>query len=140
MDALSADSTRKLEALRIGLSRTLDALHKAGHQVLLVQTIPHVKWDPSRCGLPAIISGQCTAAITLDDAIKPGLAVRGVLTEVARDAGAGVWDPVEALCPDRTCSTVAPTFVRYRDSAHTSVPQSNAFAPEIRTAIASAGN
>ena len=139
MDALSADSTRKLEALRISLSRTVDALHKAGHQVLLVQTIPYVKWDPSRCGLPAIIRGQCTAATTLDNAIKPGLAVRGVLTEIARDAGAGVWDPVEALCPDQTCSTVTPAFVRYRDSAHISVPQSSALAPEIRRAITSAG-
>ncbi|WP_144418199.1 acyltransferase family protein [Mycobacterium sp. EPa45] len=139
IDTLSADSTRKIEALRTGLARTVRALHNAGHRVLLVQTIPHISWDPSRCGFLVIIRGQCAASTTLDNAIRPGLAARRVLAEVARDVGAAIWDPAEPLCPAGTCSTVAPAFVRYRDSAHISVPQSVALAAEIRTAIASAG-
>jgi peptidoglycan/LPS O-acetylase OafA/YrhL len=135
--SLSSDPAQKLAALRSGLRRTVEALHNAGHQVLLVQTIPHVKWDPSRCGLLVIMREQCTAQTTLESAIEPGLAARSLLLDVARGSNADIWDPVRPLCPAGACSTEAPSLVRYRDSAHVSVPQSVALAPDIRDAIAS---
>ena len=139
VDSLSSDPVQKLAAFRIGLRRTVETLRSAGHQVLLVQTIPHVKWNPSRCGLLVIMRGQCTAQTTLENAIGPGLATRSALADVARSSKADVWDPVIPLCPAGSCSTEAPSFVRYRDSAHISVPQSDALAPDIRDAIASVG-
>jgi peptidoglycan/LPS O-acetylase OafA/YrhL len=139
VDSLSSDSVQKLAALEKGLRRTVETLRSAGHQVLLVQTIPHVKWDPSRCGLLVIMRDQCAAQTTLENAIKPGLEARSVLVEVARGLKADIWDPVNPLCPARLCSTEAPSFVRYRDAAHISVPQSVALGPDIRDAIASVG-
>ncbi|BBY59326.1 acyltransferase [Mycolicibacterium sarraceniae] len=139
IEALSTESSRKVAALRIGLLRTVETLMSAGQKVLLIQTIPHLNWDPSRCNLFDVIEKRCATETTLEAAITPVLATRSVLKEVAHDTGAAIWDPAAALCPAQVCSTEAPNFVRYRDSAHISVPQSAALAPDLQAAIASAG-
>lgn len=48
-----------------------------------------------------------------------------------------ILDSIVPLCPDGICSTQAPSFTRYQDTDHISVPQSIDLTDEFRQAIAS---
>jgi peptidoglycan/LPS O-acetylase OafA/YrhL len=138
---LSAEPSQKLEAFATGLSRTVNELRTAGHQVLVFQTIPHARnWAPTKCSVLTILRGGCIVTRTLQEALEDQLAVRAVIAAVTHASKVSVWDPARSLCPDDYCSTEAPSFVRYRDVAHISVPQAVALGPTIRDLIKSTGN
>jgi|KBSSwiStaDraftv2_1062776.scaffolds.fasta_scaffold02149_1 peptidoglycan/LPS O-acetylase OafA/YrhL len=139
---ISIEPRTKLAAFRIDLLRTVDEIRKAGHKVLLVQTVPHWYsdtagniWDPRLCTNVAAISGNCSAERPLADALADRKSVRLVLAETAEAAKAGVWDPAIPLCPAQTCSTNAPSFGRYRDRGHISIRQSSELARDIEWAL-----
>lgn len=142
-DDMSTDSSRKIAAFETALRATAAALAADGHDVLLVQTaippwidgVGRSAWDPARCDLRAIIEDECVADFALADVLSDKEQVRSVVTEVARDTGAGVWDALAAVCPEGICSTESPAFTRYHDQFHISVAQSVALAPDIRENI-----
>jgi peptidoglycan/LPS O-acetylase OafA/YrhL len=136
---MSNQQDRKLEALTSGLVRTVDSLTKAGHGVLLVQTVPRWdEWNPGRCNLATIVRGQCTREVPLDVATAHTKSVRSALDKVARAAKVDIFDPLVSLCPTEVCSTEAPTFTRYKDTSHISVPQSIDLAPDFQRVISGA--
>ena len=85
----------------------------------------------------SVLRGSCAAEHPLDQALADTEDVRAVISQVASQEGAKVWDPADALCPDDLCSTSGPGYIRYRDSGHISVPQANALAPIIQEVLAS---
>jgi len=139
---LSSEPDQKMVAFRSGLLRTVENLKGAGHQILLVQTQPswpRALWDPSRCTPIAIVEARCSAERSLENLNQDQLAARSALDEFAKTPNVAVWDLPALLCPAGKCSTETPTFTRYRDGSHISVPQSIALTSDIREAIESVG-
>ena len=132
-----------MSQFRAGLSDTIQQIRGDGHQVLLVQKVPDWGgpggngWDPRLCPMISILRGSCAAELPLDQALAHRVDERAVISQVASREGATVWDPADSLCPDDTCSTSGPGYIRYTDATHISVPQAKALAPTIREVLAS---
>lgn len=138
-DAISVEPANKLIALHDGLTRTVETLHHAGHEVLLVQTIPRWAgedtWATAGCTVARIRDDGCEQFMPIERAIGRQGAVRVVVTDVAAETGTAVFDPWPVLCPTPVCSTNHPDgFPRYyRDGIHVSVLQGGAMAPRFET-------
>ena len=130
------------EALAIyedGMGRTIDRLHAAGHEVLVIQSVPQwpngSKADPRRCSTLEVALGDCTESMTRLDALGRQGQARSATEAAALSSGAVIWDPWVRLCPERECRSGADARTRYRDANHLSVDQSRALAPDLESAI-----
>jgi peptidoglycan/LPS O-acetylase OafA/YrhL len=132
---LSNNSSQKIVTFREGLTQTVAAIRKAGHNVLLVQDTPVLGWDPSRCSFLTVAHGSCKKEVPLEVALANVSELRQVMGDTARASKTGVFDSVAFLCSPETCSTEAPGFTRYSDTNHISVSQSVALAPDLAIAI-----
>jgi hypothetical protein len=54
---------------------------------------------------------------------------REMLTRLGNRPGAEYFDTWKHMCTNGVCATNGPGFFRYRDGAHISIGQSEAFAP-----------
>lgn len=128
------DEAAKISQMRDSLARTVRSLQAAGHEVLLLQTVPHFTgafaWTPENCTLIASLQG-CSKEMPLADAIAQSSAVRIVLDEVGKETGAPVYDFSGEICPEGTCSTVRDGLPVYRDGTHISVDMSHALAAAL---------
>lgn len=142
-DARSAEPAAKLVALREGLTRTVESLKQAGHEVLVVQTIPRWagqdNWATAGCTVARIRADGCEQSMPVERALSRQGAVRDVIADIATETGAAVFDPWPVLCPDAVCSTNHPDgYPRYyRDGIHVSVRQGEAMAPQFETVLKS---
>lgn len=123
------------------LSDTVQPLQEAGHEVLLVQTVPHWGLDRSpdwqACTTLKLLADGCQKKMPIAEVSERQGAVAHVVDEVATSTTAGLLDLTEEICPDSMCSAVsADGMVRYRDDVHITVNQSRALAPNFESAIA----
>jgi len=140
--APSQDPRAKLEALSSGLSAAVRSLQGAGHTVLLVQAIPH--WGDQKtaegwneCSALELMTKKCSSTMSIRDATSRQGAAADVVNVVARGNGIEVLDLSSELCSSGTCSSVAPNgMIRYSDSTHITVPQSEALIEPFTKAIA----
>ena len=100
------------KALDSGLTRTVEQLQKAGHQVLLLQTIPQYVEPPYIAGTLdcngwKAIRNSCrwTSRMPLDFANQLQQASRKGVLSAAAKTGASVLDFRTYFCPDSECST-----------------------------------
>ncbi len=124
-------------------SRMTDAvrpLQESGHDVLLVQTVPH--WGGARslnwqaCTTLKLLWDGCQRGMPVDDVTARQGAIADVIAEVAERTASGVLDLTDEICPGGTCSAVSGDgMVRYRDGVHITVDQSHALAPAFEGAI-----
>jgi hypothetical protein len=139
--SVTVDTQEKLAALREGLSDTVTRLQKAGHKVLLIQTVPQWKgdsaWAPDRCTFFSVLSRDCRQDMTVAAAESRQGSVRQVVKEVAVETGASELDTWPLLCDATKCSTETDGLIRYRDSSHITVMQSEALAEVFADAITS---
>jgi len=132
--ALSS-TEKKLQQWRVAMSAMVTRLQRAGHQVALVQAIPHWsqqnRWDPVDCSAASLVlvRGGCDATVSLVSSEQQDGATRAAIASLAEAAGVGVIDPGPTMCPSGTCSVRGPGFIRLSDSGHISAPQSRALAP-----------
>lgn len=108
------------------------ALKAHGHDIVVVQTIPHVPnsatrsgsgWDPRTCSQPDLLSGACGVSFT----------VRQSRTDTQWQAEALVRETTlgykllnldDLVCPNQECRTQVGTQWIYRDAAHITVAES----------------
>ncbi|WP_375001005.1 acyltransferase family protein [Aeromicrobium sp. CTD01-1L150] len=136
----------KQDVWEAGLTRTLTALKDAGHQVLLVNVIPHLVsgdegttvWTPAACHLPELRGdvGRCSPALLRSD--LDHLQALGLQAErtVTAAVGVGQLDLRDALCPGSTCRANDGDHWVYRDGFHITTAQSVRLAPRFAEAIA----
>ncbi|MEO7587950.1 MAG: acyltransferase family protein [Arachnia sp.] len=124
------------------LTDAVRPLQKAGHRVLLVQTVPH--WGDSArslnwqaCTTLKLLRNGCQQTMPTADVRARQGAIDDVVAEVAASTAAGLLDLTADICPGGSCSAVSPDgMVRYRDGNHITVEQSHALATEFAAAIA----
>lgn len=136
----SAESAAKLAALHDGLTRTVESLQQAGHNVLVVHTIPRWAgedaWATAGCTVTHIRSDGCEQSMPVERGLERQGAVRDAIASVSSTTGVSVLDLWPTLCPDAVCSTRGPGYPRYyRDGIHVSVRQGQELAPQFVHAL-----
>lgn len=144
-ETATVDEGERLRVLRAQLTSTVHALKLAGHQVLIVHTVPMWRdedsWDPAMWSLVTMLTNPQAGLFEMpvDRALARQGEVRQVIDSVAAGTGASLFDPWPAMCSQGVCSTKGEGFMRYRDRGHISVQQSERFAPYFKDAVAAAG-
>lgn len=126
-----ASRASKVRAMGTALTRTVRLLQSAGHEVRLIQTIPHfdpiTEWNPARCTLAAALRG-CAHEFALAERLRETADVRSEIERVGTRTGAIVHDFSAEICPDGKCRSWDGTMPIYRDPKHITVAMSHALA------------
>jgi len=135
-ESMSTETSEKLESLTQGLTTMVESLRGAGHEVVLVQTIPRWtgedKWNAATCTTARILMNGCDQSMSVSSAMARQGATRAALTAAAKASGARVFDPWLILCPDGECTIQGPGYLRYyRDGIHLSLRQGQELAPDF---------
>ena len=128
--------------LEQALESTVRRIEAAGHEVVLVQTVPQwgtvagkahrpYVWDPLDCTTFDILAGRCQQSMPLSAALDQHSASRAALTAVAERTGATVLDLFGRVCRADVCSTLQDDVLIYRDPTHISPGFSLLLTPEF---------
>lgn len=134
------DPKVKLPAVRAGLITVVRTLQQQGHSVVLLQTVPTFterEWNPARCPLWDVLSGDCERVKKLSVAWEEAREVRTMLRAVGHASGAEVGDVGLAVCPYGDCRTASEEAIVYRDRNHLSNAESERLAPVLMALMAS---
>lgn len=123
------------------LTAAVRTLKGAGHEVLLVQAVPH--WGDSKeslnwaeCSMLEILTSGCARSMPMLEVKDRQGASAETVARVAEATGAGLLDLGVQICPDGVCSTVTQAgLVTYRDGTHITVQQSKQLANAFQKAI-----
>ena len=125
-------SADKLALLDRSLDDTVSRLAAAGHEVVLVQSVPlHEGFHPERCTLDAIRDSGCADQVSRKALTDLQGSQRTVLFDVARRTGSQVFDPWVSLCGPQSCVTERDGVPLYRNWSHISVAASEELAPAL---------
>ncbi len=133
----TSDSSSKANIYKSGLVRTIRDLEKAGHKVILIQTVPTFRnplpiWDPTLCTYYSIVRENCQGKINISELDKFQLASRSAVEQAARETNATVLDLRDWFCRNQLCTTTKDGMWLYRDAAHLSVEASESLVPEFK--------
>ena len=117
--------------LEQALESTVRRIQAAGHEVVIVQTVPQwgtiagrahrpYVWDPLACTTFDILAGSCQQTMPLSAAEEQHAASRAGITAIAARTGATVIDLFPRVCPTGECSTLQGDVLVYRDPTHIS--------------------
>jgi peptidoglycan/LPS O-acetylase OafA/YrhL len=150
-DRQSFDTADKVEAYRYGLTSVVERIQRAGHQVVLVETIPNfMKYGPGEVptifgsgGCPLVtglLKRTCQPVVLSLNAVeeRQGLVWEAVRS-VSADTGASVLSLAEDLCPQGTCSAKQGATWIYKDPNHITTEYSADLAPRFARAIRQLG-
>jgi peptidoglycan/LPS O-acetylase OafA/YrhL len=140
---LARDPASKERVWTAGLERTIGALRKAGHTVVLVNVIPHLShsdqnwWDPADCNFLTLRSNVQLCGLTVP---LRQLDVDQSRALASEHAAAGKESAQElnlrsVICPREECSTNNGDFWVYRNGLHIATQESARLAPEFERAI-----
>lgn len=132
--------------LEQALESTVRRIQAAGHEVVIVQTVPQwgaiagrahrpYVWDPLDCTTFDILAGRCQQSMPLSAAEDQHAASRAAISEVAAQTGATVIDLFPLACPEGMCSTVQDGELIYRDPTHIAPAFSLRLAPDFITVL-----
>lgn len=132
--------------LERSLESTVRRIQEAGHQVVIVQTVPQwgslagkahrpYVWDPLECTTFDILAGACQQSMPIAAAEDQHAASRAAITAVAERTGATVVDLFGPMCPGGVCATHQGDLLVYRDATHVSPGFSLLLAPEFIAAL-----
>ncbi len=122
--------------LEAGLERTIAALESTGHEVVLVQTIPHYTAEPyatrvSQCSVWSLSRGGCGVDMPREFASQWQATARAGLTAASTATGATLVDLWPFFCDSATCSTSKDGVMVYKsDGFHLTRTGSLMLAPE----------
>jgi peptidoglycan/LPS O-acetylase OafA/YrhL len=121
------------------LTQTITRLQDAGHEVLLVQAVPHFDgphyWDPTSCTLWSLTNDGCGASMPKDYVEAVQQRVRDAQERIAAQTGAELLDLRAPICPGDTCLVEHDGVVWYFDGDHISVEASLSLAPLFADSI-----
>jgi hypothetical protein len=99
------------------LQRTTQTLRALGVQVLLAADVPTFPWGPNCVAR----RGELACRITRESVDAGRTVALEGLKRVARNvAGVSVWDPIDDLCDQKSCSPIRNGIVTYADAQHLS--------------------
>ncbi len=138
---VSRDVPARTAALAAGLTRTTTALRDAGHDVVLVQSVPHPIFSghrdvPESCSVLALATRTCALSVPLAEIDAVQSPSRMTLEQVAESTGATVLDLRDAFCDASSCAMDRDGELLYQDAMHLTVEASRTFAPRFAEALA----
>jgi len=143
LDPLTDVTAEKRALFRDSLERLVRTLTRAGHQVLVMQSVPSwtadPAWNPLRCTVGDITDGTCRAETTRARSEQQFPADRAITSDAVVAGGGQLIEPRDALCSDGICRTEADGVVLYRDDNHLSWRGSALLAPLFVAAISDPG-
>ncbi len=134
----------KADLMQQALVNEIDLLKADGHQVLLVQQVPHYigafSWDPRECTMVAVLGGDCSVTVDRGRMMEEHSAWRHALISAGAETNTPVLDLTDAFCDANLCFGARDGLVLYRDNSHISVAASNALTPRLLEAMKSASS
>jgi peptidoglycan/LPS O-acetylase OafA/YrhL len=132
--------TARSAALTSGLTRTVEALREAGHDVVLVQSVPHPAFTghtgvPESCSVLALATRTCVLSVPRAEVETVQAPSRATIAEVAASTGATVLDLRESFCDATSCSLDRDGELLYQDPMHLTVAASRAFTSRFAEAL-----
>jgi peptidoglycan/LPS O-acetylase OafA/YrhL len=122
-DDLTPSAEQLVAGLQAAYDNTVTAVREAGHEVILVQTVPHwvneYHWDLADCSLVEVLN-DCDEQMPASYYLQRTGDIRGALSNGAHSAGATEVDFLDVLCPDGTCHTRGDGYWMYRNANHLS--------------------
>ena len=140
-EGIGADVPTRSAALTAGLERTVKALQDAGHDVVLVPSVPHPALSgrtgvPEDCSVMALATGTCRLSVPRAEIAAVQAPMRATIAQVAGSTGATVLDLLDSFCDATTCSVDRGGELLYQDSTHLSVAGSRTLTPRFAEALA----
>ena len=128
----AVDDDEKIQLMQRSLESTIKRLQSNGHEVVMIQTIPHFfdrfTWNPAECTLFAILTSNCTFSMPLAMAEQRSAPVRQAIEEVAANTKVKVVDLADNICLAGVCSSHLDGQPVYRDANHISTARSRSLA------------
>lgn len=139
------DAVAKAAIWKHGFEQALSRLTAAGHNVVVVQVIPHFltgpndHWRPENCPMISAMSGPTSCAPKLSRAASDVTQqpIIHALAGASRSSGAHLIDLRNALCPLGICSAYQSGEWIYRDGTHISPKGSAHLTPLLREMLRS---
>ena len=142
--------TRKIDALRAGLSDAVETLQSHGHEVVLVQPIPNFRLETdaesrerwfgfSECPTILFFMDKCQLAApeSLSVIEERQAPIWDAISAVGEETGAVVLDLRTDLCPNGDCPVQQGETVMYSNYVHLSPEGSRKLAPRFIDQVAS---
>jgi len=133
------DKKSRIQLMGQSLARTVSQLQSAGHEVVLIQTVPHFfgdfAWNPDTCSFAKVMSSECFGEMPLEASRKYSSDVIKTVNDIGLQTDSVVLDLAAEICPNNLCKSQNPEMAVYRDSIHISVPMSHSLADNFKVAI-----
>jgi hypothetical protein len=130
-----ADPQSKSKLLGEQTAKIVTEIQQYGHQVVLVQVIPQVGFDPAQCTTFTVLARKCNATMDRQEVESQQASTREVIQAVGLETGAAIFDPFDYMCSELFCSAAGTNLFRFKDSDHISVLQSEALAEGFENAV-----
>jgi peptidoglycan/LPS O-acetylase OafA/YrhL len=115
--------SEKAKLFEESLENTVRTLRNMGHDVILVQTVPHwaddYKWNLAECSLVDALSG-CNRTMPLEWAQDRSKALSEPVIKLGLRLNVPTLDFGSQICPDGRCATWNGQAWTYRDGSHIS--------------------
>ncbi len=116
-----AINTDKATVFYEGLELTINKLHTAGKKVILFQDIPEIPFMPDRC-LHRPLAPRYPCYINKKDVLERQKSYKALLVKLKeKHPDILVFNSIEVLCPQQSCSLLHKRHLIYRDSHHLSI-------------------
>jgi peptidoglycan/LPS O-acetylase OafA/YrhL len=129
----------KAALMQQALVSEINQLEADGHQVLLVQQVPHYvgefSWDPRECTMPAVLGDDCSVTVDRDLMQQAHSAWHDAITLAGAETNSPVLELTDEFCDEFSCFGARDGLVLYRDSSHISVAASKALSSNFVAAI-----
>ncbi len=116
-----SSSEAKYSLLRESLTETLKLIQSFGHQIHVIQPVPHFvddyQWNLRECLLVSLIKG-CERLMPLDFNEEIQGPFKEVISEVANELKIPIHDFNKIICPGGSCATRDAVGWIYSDSTH----------------------
>lgn len=117
------------EALRIGLTNTLERLERAGLRVVVVGSTPEFRYSVPQCLLRRPLTQCAMPRAAVDE--RRGRSMSVVANTVATNGGAHMYDPLAFFCDRNYCYPMHGRTVMFSDPQHLTATGSPLLEPAL---------
>jgi peptidoglycan/LPS O-acetylase OafA/YrhL len=133
-EKFSSDAFQKTDLMEIALSNTLSFLENSGHDVVMIQTVPHFvddyAWKGGECpGFP-LWSEPCSKVMPRKYSLKKSKEIVARLKIISSGYGVKFIDFSPIVCPNDKCTVSSFLGSGYQDASHISVDMDKSLASE----------